>query len=465
MKKTIFASMLMGVMLAMGTSCSSEVPTGGEENRLQLGDPSFATFTVFINTGETRAGGDDNADVVEQTISEVNFYIFSGGVLEKTHKQVVTDQAAPIPVAVSTGTKTIYAVTTGILDGNRNIIEQTTTASDFEKTLLSALCDDKTEGGINIATRNKFLMIGKQTQIYISKCTEQEAADENPVKIGVDRAAAKVQVVYPDDSTGPESENGAVQVAAVINASFSNPEFDVAQTIKQMRLRIDPSNSDLTKRTFSPIGENDGTGTYTGLNPVSSDKMAFIPASRSANADFSSNKYTGECVAQTPVSGNSTFAIVRLACKPKAIYGDKNLSEGTFYVLGYHYDDTATWSFLTADDKKIIYFASTEDAEAYKTAAGVSLESYKVYEYMNGLCYYRIDLVHDMDTDEGTEIHKIIRNNYYRAKVKKIDALGSPDVEGLVPGNPDTPIQKDSYISAEITVNPWFPHDWDVTLE
>lgn len=465
MRKNIFAGLMLGAYIAMATGCSSEAPLGGEENKLQLGEPSFATFNVFINTGDTRAGDDENADAVEQKISEINFFIFSGGILEKIHKHIVTEQADPVPVSISTGTKTVYAVTTGILDDNEIIEERTTSASDFEKILVSALCDDRTEGGVNIAKQNKFLMIGKQTQVYITKCTDEEAAIENAVKIGVDRAAAKVQVIYPDNSTSPEVENTAVKIAQSVNAAFTYPEFDVAQTAKRMYLRIDPNNSNPSLRTYSPIVYDESTGRYDGINPVSSDKMDFIQAPKSANADYECNKYAGECVTQTPVTGNSTFAVVRLTCKPKAIYEGKTLTEGTFFVLAHTYEDTGTWSFLTGDDRKMLYFASADDAEAYKAERGEVLSAYHVYEYTNGICYYRIDLVHDKDTPDGTELHKIMRNNYYRANVTKIDALGSPNVEGLVPGNPDTPIEKDSYLSAEIIVKPWTVHGWDTTLE
>lgn len=459
MRKKLYLGAVAGLALLSVASCSSETPLDEEQNVLQIGDPTYASLNVYINTADTRAGGDDNADAVEQTIKEINFYIFSGNVLERTHKQMVTGKPENIPVPISTGTKTIYAVTTNILDDNEDIKERSTTASNFEKILVSALCNDRTGSGKNIATPNNFLMIGKQTRVYITKCTEEEAAKENPVKIGIDRGAAKVQVIYPDNSVG-NSENTSVEVSPLVNASFSNPSFDVAQSIKRMCVY-----TDMSKNVWSPIGTIDGTGTYTGFNEVTTTGMAFIAAPKTANADFNFNKYTGECVTENPVTGNSSFAVVKLTCSPKSVYNGSSLTDGTFYVLAFNYKTSGTWSFVTGEDKKMLYFATRNEAEAYRNAAGVALDNYTVYEYANGITYYRIDLVHDMDTDDGSELHRIMRNNYYRAKVKEIDALGSPTVEGLVPEDPDTPIQKDSYLSAEITVNPWYAHDWDVNLE
>lgn len=463
MRQKFFMGALMGLALAAGVSCSSEAPVDEEQNVLQIGDPTYATFKVFFNSADTRAAGDDNADPVEQTISEIHFYIFSGGVLERQVKQIVTPgQTDGIPVPVSTGTKTIYAVTTGILEGNEEIVERKTKAADFEKILVSAICDNKISGAVNIAAPNHFVMVGKESRVYITKCTEEEAALENPVKIGIDRAAAKVQVVYPDNSTGAGSENTAVAVSPVLDATFSNPLYDVAQSIKQMCVY-----SDLAKNVFSPIGTNDnGTGTYTGFSQVTAGSMQFISAPKTANPAFEVNRYTGEVVTENPVTGNSTFAVVKLTCSPKNVYGGKTLSNGTFYVIAYNYKTSGTWSFVSGEDRKLVYFASATDAEAYKNAQGDVLSNYSVYEYPNGAAYYRIDIVHDMDLDDGdSELHRILRNNYYRAKVKEIDGLGSPTVEGLVPEDPDTPIQKDSYLSAEITVNPWYAHEWDVNLE
>lgn len=462
MRKNLFLGALAGLALIGGISCSSEAPVEEEQNVLQLGDPTCATFNVYFNNAQTRAAGDDNADAVEQTISEIHFYIFSGGVLERQVKQLVTaGQTDGIPVPVSTGTKTIYAVTTNILEGNEEIVEKKTKAVDFEKILTSAICDTKVARAFNIAASNHFVMIGKESRVYITKCTEEEASLENPVKIGIDRAAAKVQVVYPDNSTGANTENTAVSVSPLLNANFSNPLYDVAQSIKQMCVY-----TDITKNVYSPIGTTDGTGTYTGFSPVSSETMQFISAPKTANPAFEVNRYTGEVVTENPVTGNSTFAVVKLSCSPKNLYDGKSLTNGTFYVLAYNYKTSGTWSFVSGEDRKVLYFASSTDAEAYKNAQGEVLSNYTVYEYPNGATYYRIDLVHDMDLDDGdTELHRILRNNYYRAKVKEIDGLGSPTVEGLVPEDPDTPIQKDSYLSAEITINPWYAHDWDVNLE
>ncbi len=102
MRKKLYLGAVAGLALLSVASCSSETPLDEEQNVLQIGDPTYASLNVYINTADTRAGGDDNADAVEQTIKEINFYIFSGNVLERTHKQMVSRKPENIPVPIYT---------------------------------------------------------------------------------------------------------------------------------------------------------------------------------------------------------------------------------------------------------------------------------------------------------------------------------------------------------------------------
>lgn len=133
MKKAILPA-LAGAMLFLG-ACSSEEPVKPEAS-LQKGEPTCTAFSIKMNTPSARAvEDDDNADAVEQSITDINIYIFSGGVLEVMSKPEINDYVT-VPVAVSTGKKVIYAVATDLLDGDNAIefTEESTLLTTFEST-------------------------------------------------------------------------------------------------------------------------------------------------------------------------------------------------------------------------------------------------------------------------------------------------------------------------------------------
>lgn len=100
------------------------------------GRTAYTAFSIKMNTPSARAvEDDDNADAVEQSISDINIYIFSGGVLEVMSKPEINDYVT-VPVAVSTGKKVIYAVATDLLDGDNAIefTEESPLLTTFEST-------------------------------------------------------------------------------------------------------------------------------------------------------------------------------------------------------------------------------------------------------------------------------------------------------------------------------------------
>ena len=443
MKKINFIPALLGLALSLG-ACSNDTPVV-PENTLQKGDPTYTAFSIKMNAPASRAAGEDeNADICEQTISDMNIYIFSGGVLEVAAKPVIEDYVT-VPVAVTTGEKVVYAVATSLIDKTEaelSFVEEETLLTTFEKTLFAAVKE-------KIAAEDAFTMIGS-TKATIVKCTEDQAK-LNPIKINVDRAAAKLQVKYGDD----------VKVRETLNASFGNAEFSAAQQAREMYVSLG--------NRFTPLGTAvKNNGTYPGLLPVPAtfEDGYFLPAVTDYTPTFSANDYTGECIAEAPVTGNTTFALVRVKCTPSGkLYNNKNLpADGTFYVAARNDAATATWIFASDEEYKMIYFASESDARAYITAAKLG-NDYKAYKYEKGLAYYRVNLINDAEATDLSLKYRVVRNNYYRVNVTAIKALGAPTAPGVVPTNPDTPIEQDSYMAAEITVDPWTAHDQDSELQ
>lgn len=453
MQKKVIFSALLDLALTMG-SCSSDQPLGAEQNRLEKGDPTYTAFSIRMNKSTSRAAlDDDNADPVEQTISDINIYVFSGGVLEVQATPEINEYVT-VPVAVSTGEKIIYAVSTDLLNGENALTftEETTLLKDFEATLFNSLAE-------KIAESDAFTMIGS-TRAVITKCTEAEA-QANPIKIEVDRAATKVQVKYGNN----------VEVRPTINATFAEASFALAQQARQMYVK----RGNLYTPTGTKVKDN---GTYPGFVGIPNDYATatnyFIDAVDAYDPAYDKNKYAAECVVESPVTGNVTFALVRLRCTPTGkLYGNKNLpSDKSFWVAARNDAKTATWIFASDEEYKLVYFASENDAKSFITDNKLGSD-YKAYKYDKGYAYYRVNIIHNVNVSEDgeavetplTEKYRMERNNYYRANITAIKALGAPTGPGVVPTDPDTPIEQDSWLAAEIDTKPWTMHERDYELQ
>lgn len=424
--------------LMLSASCSSNEPVG--ENNGLKGETTYTAFTISMANSGTRAGdeAEETSDDVEQTISSIRIYIFSGGVLEvKDNPQI--NEYVTTPVEVTTGEKLVYAVTNSTLGTalDAKVTEGTTTVADFEKELFSSLPND-------IAASGNFVMIGSQ-RAAVLKWTKEEAK-ENAIKVNVDRASAKVQVKYPADVT----------VAANVNATFSNPVFTLAQQARQMYV-----NRGLL---YTPLGDAAG-GTYAGLVAVPDGEISdFIDAPAAYDKAYSKNKYTAECVSPNPTTGNVTFVVVRLKATPSAVYNNATLTDDDFWVLARNDKKTATWIYASDADYKVMYFASAADANTYKASANLE-DSYEATKYSDGMAYYRIEIKSAPESENLNEKYCVLRNNYYRINVTDIKALGAPSAPGLVPEDPTTPLEKDSHIVAEIDVTPWVMKDINESLQ
>lgn len=444
--KAIFS----GILAAMVTlaSCSSNEPVDPEQNRLVKGDPSYTAFSIKMSKPSTRAVADDDySDPTEQSVQSVNIYIFSGGVLEVTSKPEINSEVTA-PVAVSTGDKVVYAVTSENIE--LTAVAEETLLKDFEKQLFDAASE-------KIAADGDFVMIGRE-KITVIKCTEEQARN-NPQEIAVDRAAAKLQVKYDAEK---------VKVRETINAQFSACEFTPAQSIRQMYLT-------LGEGMYSFIGEkttdskNKAKSYYPGLVdvPATFEDGVFCTSPTEFSVDYAESRYMGENINENPTTGKVTFALVRLKAKPNGkLYGNKNLpTDGTFYVLARNIASSSTWIFASDNNYNIVYFATEADAKKYGTDNNLSSD-FKPYKYDKGMTYYRVDLKNTAD-EEATlsQKYRVVRNNYYRVNITEIKNLGAPTAPGVVPDDPETPIEQDSFLACELTVKPWTFHEQNSTLQ
>lgn len=448
MKNFIKMLTCAGALLAL-SACSSDSDINPDDNKGR-GEETFATFKFNVVSQGTRAEStntDVNADEVEQKITSVSIYIFDGNVLEKVVTPDLSGVNKTVAVPITTGEKAIYAVTGVLKDGEAayNVIPEQTKLSDFRQKLISSIPQT------DIAVKNKFLMIG-QKRVTLTKCT-QSYAEANPVFINVTRAAAKVQVKYVKED---------VTIRENVNADFSDPNFSVAQIAKQMYVE----RGSLFTPTGTKVSTGD-TGTYPGYTLLNaSTNLTWHPGLAEFVPDYESSAYVSENVNEKPVIGNTTFAIVRLKATPKQVYltstangiqyGGTLNADGTFYVLARHEAETGSYIYLSDDDFNLIYFPSNGDASAFMTEKNLAADGYEVYEYKNGEAYYRVNLISDLNEGASTsEKYRVLRNNFYKITVTDIKALGANTAPGLIPSDPDQPLEADSWLAAEIGIEDW----------
>ena len=437
--KSIIAGMLSTMLLAVG--CNKE--DGGNRVTPEAGVKTYASFSVSLLNQSTRAASNDPNAVIEETkISDLYIYIFNGGVLE-TKGQITlnTDNKGTTALATTTGTKTIYAVPNYEANGDIGSLQ-----SDFEKQLIAAT---------DIAEENGFFMAGK-TEATLTEQTEDEAKQEaNLIKISVARAAAKVQMQFET----------SVPVKPVVNATVANAKFTLAQQNTKMFL---------AKYTYGYMGDTgqtdaDKDGTYDHLMKLpTTDELKWIDAGTTYQNTYATSKYLAENVNENPTTGNTSYVLVSLQVTPRAtadatgnVTATPLMPNTTFYVLAKKEATSGKITFATNDDK-ILYFKQESDATTYKTAQG-NLNDYEVLAYTNGISYYRLN-IRDIRETTLTKKYAVNRNHYYKVNITEISNLGFNTAAGTIPTEPTTPLETQTYISADITIEPWTVVDMNEPL-
>lgn len=440
--KSIIAGMLSTMLLAVG--CNKE--DGGNRVTPEAGVKTYASFSVSLLNQSTRAASNDPNAVTEETkISHLYIYIFNGGVLE-TKGQITLDvnNKGTTALATTTGTKTIYAVPNYDAKGAIGSLQ-----SDFEKQLIAAT---------DIAEENGFFMAGKKEATLTEQ--DEDVAIANPIAITVARGAAKVQMQFGTN----------VPVKSVVNAKVANAKFTLAQQNTQMYL------AKLIAGEFSPKGETaeqidaaqDGTYDHLMKLPSTDDELKWINAGQTYQNTYATSKYLAENVNETPTTGNTSYVLVCLQVTPQAtadatgnVTATPLTPNTTFYVLAKKDATSGKITFATKDDK-ILYFEQNADATTYKGTQG-NLNNYEVLEYTNGISYYRLN-IRDIRETALTEKYAVNRNHYYKVNITEISNLGFNTATGTIPTDPTTPLETQTYISADITIETWTVVDMNEPL-
>lgn len=431
--KQMKSFLAMALALTALASCNNENEIPGTNPEV-TGVPTHAAFSVKVSsTANTRdaAATDANGVVQEQTIGSLKVFIFNGGVLETTGNITLNaNNQGTTTLTTTTGPKVIYAVANPKMDMTLNVGQ---TLDEF-KALAVKAGTTSTTADENIAGENVFTMIGS-VETTLTEQTEAQAKS-NLISITVSRGAAKVQLQY-DATKVTQNQN--------LKGVFSDPKYLVAQMNTKMFLprkdyELTPNGVDAGQADTTP-----DDGTFDHLTAVPADMTNAKDAVNPWDHTFAKSFYTAENVNEVPSTGNTTFALVQLKYTPDntEIQGNnKTLTAGTFYVL------------RKTDGTNLIYADNTEVEAAQQSAAGSTVKT-----YTGGLCYYRVNL-RDITKTALQEKYCVLRNNYYKINITQINSLGgnsTTDPEVIVPTDPDTPLETETHISANILIAPWNP--------
>lgn len=427
-----FLAMALALTALAGCNKENEVP---DMNPGVEGVKTYAAFSVSVKAAEsTRAAtpSDANADAVEQSISTLNLFIFNGGVLETTGTITLDgNNVGTTTLVTTTGAKEIYAVANAKSDMTLAIGK---TLADFKALAVNAATTDAVTADNNIAATGAFVMIGK-TEVTLAVQDEVNAIS-NPIAITVARGAAKVQMQY---------NSATVTINANLMGTFSEPKYLVAQMNTKMFLprqdyELTPVGATADQADTTP------DGTYDHLTTVPADMANAKDAATAWDYQFTNSFYTAENVNEAPVTGNTTFALVQLKYVPdeSEIQGKNKVlgGDGTFYLL---WNKTAKTGTIYADQ-----------GEA-NTAQAQESSNLEVKTYTGGRCYYRVNL-RDIAKTTLQQKYCVLRNHFYKINITQINSLGgssTTDPDVVVPTEPTTPLEKSTYISADITIEAW----------
>lgn len=391
----------------------------------ESGVKTFASFSITVSNPATRA--DANAVEEETGIRNVSIYIFSNEALESQGTITLTNQnKGTTTVTTTTGPKHIYAVANKAIIANIGMSQ-----TDFENQLLNA-------GPTDIATSGQFLMVGATDATLVRRTQEEAIQNANLVPINVTRAAAKVQMQYKADT----------RVAENVNATVSEVKYDLGQRNTQMYLVR--NNYEVTpKGTKKEQTDTDSDGTFDHLVRFQAAQLALIDAVAAFDHTFANSRYLGENVNDTPVTGNSSFVVIKLKVLPTT----GATVDGSFWVVAKADKVKATVEYAS-EAGKIKYFTTQEAAQAYLTTNASVLAEYEVQKFDQGYAWYRLNL-RDVAKTDAKERYAVLRNHYYKVNVTEIFGLGFNTPEAIIPEDPDTPLETSTYVSAEITIEDW----------
>lgn len=310
-------------------------------------------------------------------------------------------------------------------------------------------------------TNNRgFMMTTVGTNGYDER-TLAESADETDVtdlSFTVGRAMAKVSLASDLDpntvGSNTSQPNGALEVLSykIIN----NPNI--------MYIMPNIQNGVLTTPMYydQSVSVNDY---FDSHNSSHEPDGYFVPVSTAATQSF---HYCIENANLTPKQGNTTIALIKgvftpvnLVKSPVDPTPDPTPASKTFYRLWIpEYTDTGDGETKGNRYAEGIYFTEeitqTEIAAWMLTQSGIDPQAnVEAVKFEDGICYYRLPLYNKENTMAP---YTVRRNSYYMIDVVSVDDSGYPDEDGgLEPIHPEEPLDPQTHLTVNISVDDWTP--------
>lgn len=460
MKRNLFSKvfMTMTATAVMGlASCSNDNdPAGGQE--VPQGKATGMQLVLDLGGAATRAIKDDNADATETTIENLNIFIYgANGVFEKEHQIAFGDltdagdnKYKTNELATTTGAKTIY-VGANMTQGMIGIMRSTSVNGLSGKGVNTLLAD--------ITQDNKFVMFSTTgaTPTLIEDNEANGVPTDNQVAVTIQRLAAKIAVGMTANLADANVQLGAAgtienlgYVVDNINKMYYLTYGGAAAAAKDANMTV----GQYQEADFELITDFTAAAvTYNVIEPG----VAYVKA----NGGNWGVDYASENLTQDKMIKGVTRIVVKGKFTPAAgvevtddgagnITFQENVAGHIAANTTYHlldFPEAGGYAFFpeATTDAQLKEFMAQKKGVAVTEVTDVMLEEAKK-TYKNGLNYWWVT-VKDNQGD-------VLRNHFYKVDVTSIWAPGRTDGK-FDPDKDDKPIDKETNITVEVTVEPW----------
>ena len=529
MKKVFLALATLGFV-----ACAENDEMGKQPIQDGEKEQSYMAVSLLADDMSTRAAGDEYEDgeAAERVVKSLYFFLFDaqGNAFDvdggKNYKSVAVDESGDNPTgSAPDGTPNVSDVKEKVLVFENYkgeypakivaVINWTPTATSYDLDALAGQmialknADDAfvmsnavyAAESTNASANKEAILATPLTEANIAK-TEADALD-NPVKIYVERIAAKVTVDTTAENKYPVGEevNGETVYAKVLGWELYN-EFDKSYLLKN----IDASWTDAAVG----FSWNDSAWfrSYWAISPVANfdatNKVSYDTLSNGvATSDYcGENTYNADCtkvVVKAQLIKENGDAIEIATWYGQDYIGEAALRTVVANTLAsqLYYLDGVEYKSITADDIKVVeanetnpnttaqmkayhVFFQLSDAGAVKTWYAYStVEGFKTVTsddinvilggvepallYKGGQTYYHTNIKHLPSTVDATQ-YGVVRNHVYKVNINSITGFGTPVYDGTTEFDPETPEDITTYVSAEVRILSWrvVEHNYDI---
>ncbi|MBO7242240.1 MAG: Mfa1 fimbrilin C-terminal domain-containing protein [Alistipes sp.] len=324
---------------------------------------------------------------------------------------------------------------------------------------------------------------------------DEDAAKANPVKIYVERIAAKVTVDTTDENKYDIQEvvDGTKVYAKVLGWELYN-EYEKSNLLKE----INPEWTD----SVVGFSWNDSAWfrSYWAISP----NPAFVQANNQVSYnDLSNNVEACDYCGENTYNANCTKVVVKAqlvkedgaAIEIATWYGNdyigeedlrtvvaNTLASQLYYINGAEYKSIESGDLKVVEANEVnpntdadmkayhVFFQLSTAGEAKDWYTYSSVEGFKAATddsvnvilggvepallYKGGQTYYYTNIKHLPSTVDATQ-YGVVRNHVYKINIETITGFGTPVYDGDTKFDPETPEDIKTFVSAEVRILSW----------